>query len=323
MMAKERILSIKSLKFFLACLIIFHMVTIGARIRLMTFHHNRPDFLELQCQCINKFLKEKDDYDLIVINDATDPYVSSQIADVCKMYGAQCIIYPQELHSTGALLQKMQKWGHDHNNGSVRHCQLVQYALDNFGYDHDDIVGIFEGDVFLTRELSLREKLREYDLIGAVQTDRDGAGIEYIWIGLSFFNIKNLPNKKKLCFDLHVHEDQVFLDSGGSSYYYLKDNPSVPVKKYYRMPIGSLPRNNKAQLEAMGFSPKEVSFLQSMVDYKPESNIYSLEYHMDYHFIHFSFSRYSDNADNKSKLFMKYILDILEPSGKARMFLPL
>lgn len=287
------------------------MLSIEARIRLFTFHYNRPDFLALQCQCLNKFLKEKDDYELIVFNDAVDPQLRNQIIKTCENYGAQCIIYPQELHYTGSLVQKMQKWGHDGNNGSVRHCQLVQYALDNFGYDHDDIIGIFEGDVFLTREFSLRESLQAYDMIGAVQTDRNGIGMEYIWIGLTFFNVKKLPNKKTLSFDLHVHNDQVFLDSGGSSYYYLQQNPKVPVKKYYRTGIVSLPRNNKSLLEAMGFSPKEISFLQSMVDYQIESHVYSLEFHMDYNFIHFACSRYYQGHEKKLKLFKDYLNDIL------------
>lgn len=139
-----------------------------------------------------------------------------------------------------------------------------------------------------------------------------GAGIEYIWIGLSFFNIKNLPNRKTLCFDLHYHNNKIFLDSGGSSYYYIQNNPKVPVKKYYRRGIVSLPRNDKAQLEAIGFSPKEVCFLQSMAEYQAESSVYAMEYHMDYHFIHFSWSIYYDGTDNKSKLFKKYLSDILE-----------
>lgn len=249
------------LKSILVILITFCIINIETRIRLMTFHHNRPDFLELQCQCINKFLNEKNEYELIVINDAVNSHLRDQIANVCKTYGAQCVIYPQELHTTGALLQEMQKWGHDHSNGSVRHCQTVQYALDKFGYDHDDIVGIFEGDVFLTREFSVRAALNEYDLIGAIQTDRDGLGIEYLWIGLCFFNIKKLSNKKTLCFDLTYLNNKIFLDSGGSTYYYLHNNPDVPVKKYNRMPLGTLPRHDTTQLELMGFSQKEIRFL--------------------------------------------------------------
>lgn len=288
----------------------FYVVKIDSKIRLMTFHYNRPDFLELQCKCLNKFLKEKNDYELIVFNDAVDPRLRDQITRISKAYGAQCIIYPQELHDTGPLIEKIEKWGYG-KSGSVRHCQLVQYALDRFGYSHDDIVGIFEGDIFLTREFSLREALKNNNVIGAVQTDRDGIGIEYMWIGLCFFNIKNLPNKETLSFDLHFHNDRIFLDSGGSSYYYLKNNPEVSVKKYYRLPIASLPRNDKAQLESMGFFPKEVSFLQNMADYVAENRFVSVEYHIDNHFIHFSWSRSSETTDNKSKLFENYLNDIL------------
>lgn len=293
-------------------LLILSMINSEGKIRLMTFHYNRPDFLEYQCKCLNKFLKEKNDYELIVFNDAVDPELRDQIIATCKTYGVQCVIYPQELHNTGRLIEKIKRWGYDAKSGSVRHCQLVQYALDNYGFNHDDIVGIFEGDVFLTRELSLREILKVNTIAGAVQTDRDGMGIEYMWIGLCFIDTKKLINKETFSFDLHFHNDRIFLDSGGSSYYYLKNNPEVPVKKYYRTPINKLPRSNKVQLESMGFSSKEICFLQNMADYVAESTVTSLEFHMDFHFIHFSFSRYNGSTDTKSILFKKYLADILE-----------
>src|ERR1700694_1333846 len=92
-------------------LLAFFIVNIDGKIRLMTFHYNRPDFLELQCKCLNKFLKEKDDYELVVINDAVDPELREQIEQTCKEFGAQCVNYPQELHDTGPLIEKIKRWG--------------------------------------------------------------------------------------------------------------------------------------------------------------------------------------------------------------------
>lgn len=298
--------------FVLTFLSIFHGQNILSKIRLMTFHYNRPDFLELQCKCLNKFLKERDEYELIVFNDAIDTQLKQEIEAMCSKYRAICINYPQELHGQGLLIEKIKRWGYDPTSGSTRHCQLVEYALVNFGYNHDDIIGIFEGDVFLTRNFSIREALKDKDIISAVQTDRDGLRIEFLWIGLCFINIKNLPHKETLCFDLHFHNDKIFLDSGGSTYYYLNNNPTVIVKKYYRLPIASLPRNDKEKLEALGFNQEEVCFLQNMSSHQEESAFVSLEFHFDKHFLHFSFSRYNGSTDQKSKACKTFLTKILE-----------
>src|SRR5579871_2156570 len=123
---------------------------IYSRIRILTFHYNRPDFLEMQCRLLNKFLKEKDDYELIVFSDATNELIKKEIESVCAKYGATCINFPQELHYYGSLFDKVAQVYSPHLTPEelvgmcpgLKHCQIVQYALENFGYDHDDIVGI-------------------------------------------------------------------------------------------------------------------------------------------------------------------------------------
>ena len=287
-----------------------------AKIRLFTFQYNRADFIEIQHKCLNKFLKEKDDYELIVFNDATDPLYKEQIEQMCKKLNITCINFPQELHNSGILIENIKRLGlygkhHNEKNGSVRHCQLVRYALDNFGYNHDDIIGIMEGDVFLIKEFSIRESLKKYDFIGAIQTDRKGKGLEYIWIGLSFFNIKKIPNPQTLNFDLNFINN-TFLDSGGSTYYYLRDNPNLKLKKYYRKPITSLPRNDEQKLKQSGFTNNEIRFLKNSLDCQlKETSFLSVELHLDNHFLHYSWSRNSDGSDCKSKLFQDFFSNIL------------
>lgn len=275
-----------------------------AKIRLLTFHYNRPDFIEVQHKMLQKFLLEKNDYELFVFNDAVNENLKIEIEQTCQKLGITCINFPQELHYTTDFN------GVVAGNGSVRHCRIVQYALENYGYNHDDIIGIIEGDLFLIREFSIRDQLKNYDLVGAIQTDRDDRGYEYIWIGLSFFDPTKLPNKRMLNFDL-TWIDNVFLDSGGSTYYYLQNNPKVPIQKYYRLPIDTLPREDEEKLRNRGFTPQEICFLKQMAYYEPEHPFVSTEFHLDKHFIHYAFSRTSSTSQKKAQIFQDFFNGIL------------
>lgn len=286
---------------------------LAARIALFTIHYNRPDFLELQWKTLNKFLKEKDDFDLIVLNDAIDPDMNRQIHQVASEFDLICVDFPQELHHKGKLIEQFKP---DYNgfNGSIRHCQIVQYILDNFAYDHDDIVGIMEGDVFLIRDFSIREKMHDYDWIGSMRSNCSYKNLEFVWIGLNFFNPQNLPNKYDLCFDITFLNKYTFFDSGGSTYYYLKNNPYVKFKKYYRVPIATLPRTDVQQLKSLGYLPKETTFLQKMAFYKEEDRYISTEFHIDNHFLHYSFSRLPANQ-KKLEIFKEFLNELLMSEG--------
>jgi hypothetical protein len=196
---------------------------------------------------------------------------------------------------------------------SVRHCQLVRFALESFGIYSDDIVGILDGDIFLIRDFSIRKHLQNHDLIGTLQYTCNGKGPDYIWIGLSFFNLNKLPNPRTLNFDL-TFVDGILLDSGGSTYWYLKDNPNARVKKYQRIPLSALPRNDGGKLRKLGFSQKEIAFLEKTLSCPAcnhERPFLAVEFHLDNHFLHFASGRYSKSSDAKSILFRNFFNDIL------------
>lgn len=295
---------LKLLIFFFTILL-FLTIDINSKIRLFTFHYNRPDFLELQIKCFDKFLKEKEDYELIVFNDAIELNIEKQIKQICEKYKIRCINFPQDLHKT--YCPNLLKFGTS-QWGAVRYCQLVQYALDNFGYDHDDIIGLIEGDVFLIRPFSIREYIKNNDILGVIRTNRgQNKNIEYTWIGLTFFNIEKLPNKKTFNFDFVFHKNtkKFLLDCGGQTYYYLRDNPSVRWKKFSTIRIVDLPREDNKKLREMAFSLNETEFLNKMVPYKAEYEFCSMELHIDNHFIHYSWSRVPQK-DSSSKIVIAF-----------------
>src|SRR3972149_1236124 len=248
--------------------------TIYGKIRLIVCHYNRPDFLRLQYQTFKKFLVEKDEFELIVLNDAIHPQMRDALEITCRELGLKSIIFPQYLHNQGVLIDYLKKLPFRHDipygqNGSVRYCQLIRYGLENFGYNHDDIIGIVEGDVFLVKKYSIRQSLNYTDILGVMRPDRGTLGIEYLWIGLCFADMQRLPNKYNFCFDL-TYVDTTFLDAGGATYEYLKNNSEVKVEKHYPLFIKSLPRYNAKKLKDLGFANDEIELLGKLknhVDY--------------------------------------------------------
>jgi hypothetical protein len=288
------------------------------KIRLLSIQYNRPDFIEMQQKCLTKFLK--DDYELIVVSDAVNPVCKCQIEQTCERLGIACVNFPQELHYEGVLIDYLRTYtwwpglehGKEGTNCSVRHCQLVRYALENFGYNHDDIIGIMEGDVFLIRDFSIRDAMKDYDFLCSLQSDVHGKGVRYIWIGLFFVDLHKIPNPRSLNFDIACING-VFLDSGGSTYNYLKANPSLRIKKSKIVPLLSLCRTAQEKLIELGYSEDETYLLTQLGKIPLDKrHILLPEFHFETHFLHQSQSRYSGKTDPISNLFRNFLNRILE-----------
>jgi hypothetical protein len=244
---------------------------IHAKILIFTYSYNRPDFIELQEKSFKKFLA--DDYEFVVFNDARDPNMSRQIFRTCNRLGVQCIKIPQAIHDKPYL----QRWPtEDYNHPTVRNCNVVQYSLDIMGFNHNDILVLFDSDVFLIKKFNVREFLNGYDMGGRALSinDRTGSGpIRYLWHGLAFLDMHSMPNRHTLSFNCGKVENQS-IDAGGHSYYYLKNNPGLKVKWIEHNYIEELQCNscqeskaytcthNADKLREAGFDEDQIPFIQ-------------------------------------------------------------
>lgn len=288
------------------------------KIRLFTFHYNHPDFLEIQYRLLQKFLIEKDDFELIVFSDATDQLMKMRIEETCTRLHVQCVNFPQKLHNDfdnypPDILKRMAETKMDCSNGSIRHSQLVQFALTHFGYQHNDIIGIMEGDVFLVKNFSIRQTLRDFDIVGGMQTDRIGKNLKYIWIGLAFFKLNTLPKKEMFNFNISWI-DNAFLDAGGNTYNYLKNNPTVTTKMHKGIQVKELANLEKATLIPLNLSLAELEFLHNMKKYYQSNKEYfpPVEYYMNNCFIHYGWSRLTNSSHPKSKVFKEFFDALLQ-----------
>ena len=209
--------------FLLFCLTFFNYngLVASKKVLIMTHSFNRPDFIEIQDKTFKKFLT--DDYTFVVFNDARQEELSNQIIETCNRLNLPCIRIPQSIHDAPYL----ERWpGEDYNHPSVRCSNVVQFSLDTVGFDHDGIVMIVDSDMFLVKELSVQEFLDGFDIAGVPQSREH---IRYIWIGLVFFNMQTLPDKKTINFNCGKIDD-IGVNAGGQTYHYFKDHQEARVK---------------------------------------------------------------------------------------------
>jgi hypothetical protein len=290
----------------LALLLFFHF-SLTAKIRLFTFSYNRPELIELQYKTFKKFML--DDYELIVFNDANVEEKEAAIREMCERYGLRCVRYEQEWHEKEPLNQEIKNWLdhpeniHSDNPGlsitatsletiashsSVRHCHVIQYALDHFGYQHDDIVALVDADLMPIRAISLREYLKDAPLIGISKYwwyDK----VEYLWVPFIAFDPRRLPDLHDLRFHVDIINHKLF-DSGAHTYHYLQRHPEVNVKKYTLSNDKDFYHLSIHELLALGYTQEEAT----LIKFLPWP--YTAEFHVDNHFLHFGASSFGNNA---------------------------
>lgn len=269
--------------------VVFHL---DAKIRILTFHYNLPELIEIQHKTLQKYVS--DDYELIVFNDAKDPKIEKEIQDTCNRYGILCIRFEPEWHLRDPLNTLIEEWerkkcySHSHigpiipyQHVSVRHCHVLQYALDNFGRNHNDLVVILDGDCFPVRPLSLRSVLGSNAIAGI---RKEQGGIEYLWVVFTIFNPQIIPND--LSFRIALINNEIH-DTGSYTHLFLKNHPEI---RWQQFRGGNTSRfyhkTDKHLKKHCGFTSKEIALLRDLDSLKGFPWPITVEFHVHNNFIH-------------------------------------
>ncbi len=289
------------------------------KVLIMTHNYNQPDFIYLQDMTFKKFLK--DNYEFVVFNDAPDEKTSKLICDVCKNCNVKCVNIPQNIHN---LWPSCRPLTNTTSPSNVRHVHAIKYSLDLMGFDHNGIVMFIDSDMFLVRPFNINEFMKDLDIASVYKgASDDKKSVGYLVPLLTMLNMSKLPDKRTL--DFSCGEANGFLlDTGGLTYYYLKNHPNLKTywfDEFYGWQLfcpeeyakhredKTTPVTQQIQkLKSLGFNDKEIKFLQK----KPST----FSYQFNNNFFHF---RGGSNYDNFSKDFMSkkmklvsdYIYDIL------------
>ena len=292
-------------------LLLIPVISIANPVLIISCHCQRPEFIEWQYLTFQKFMK--DDYTFIIFNDAKDPSIEKEINVICKKLNLSCIRIPQEIHNRPYLHRLP---GENYHSSPVRCANVVQYSLDNYGFDYDGPVVIIDSDMFLIRPFSVNELLNTCD-IAAVGQSR--STINYLWNGLVFLNMPKLPNKRELNWNCgRVQGSSV--DVGGYTYYYLQKYPSVKVNylgvnhslnfvcdNCRRMEKYEC-THNAEKLDKITDDPTILKFLKN--------NPVNVEFILGFNFLHYRGASWDFKTpqyhQQKTKLIKQFLSEILE-----------
>lgn len=175
-------------------------------IQIFTSVVNRPDFLRIQKQLFDKFLKNE--YRFHVVDDSIDEYVSRQFRDI----------------STQNNISYYKKPVSEENLNPASACaRAIQWSYDNLILKNhkNDIVLFLDSDMFLIDEFDIQDYVKDSIICGCPQIR---GHVRYIWNGLMFLNMPKIveidPN---IDFDCGVVDGEL-TDVGGKTHYYFKKN---------------------------------------------------------------------------------------------------
>ena len=259
------------------------------KVLIITHSCNQPAFIETQHKTFQKFLY--DDYEFVVFNDARTDNMEDRINTMCARYDLRVFRVPQEIHLQPYLYRLPED---DFNAANVRHVNCIQYSLNTIGYDHDDIVLLIDSDMFLTRPFSITEYMRDKDIAAFIK--RTAGWAHYLWPGLCFLNMSELPDRKTLNFNCG-RINNILADSGGWTHFYLMNHPELKVSRInslfsHQLFLGDSHFNRSGDSftsvpEAvrvtfyldLGFTDNEIRFLLKQPD--------TFEFYLDLHFLHY------------------------------------
>lgn len=300
------------------------IASLPATVRLLTFHCNKPEFIQLQCETFQKFVE--DDYELIVINDAKTQELEQAIEKMCDRYHVRCVRYLQEWHLSDPLNLRILEWLQNPqiysyhafferriaciaNQPSVRHSHVLQYALENFGYHHDDIIALIDGDVFPIRPINIRKLLGDRDIVavrkrlpGDVDDPLTRDQIDYLWVTFVAFHPRKIPDVRDLQFQVDLIQNKIH-DTGSATYHYLQNHPDLSLTLFPRSSSQQLGRFAPRILEKMGFNPREIQFIKGM----PEGQF--VEVYVDHKLLHFCNSCWDHWGYQQKTRYVKQFID--------------
>jgi hypothetical protein len=216
-----------------------------AKIKIYTYSHNRPDFIQLQYESIKRHVK--DDYEFIVFNNerpgGDGGYVESKISEInkiCEDIGVECIrvqLDPELKYLNGIKMFE----GDSYLNGNNACAYSFTWGWKNYIAKNDCLSVVIDSDMFFIRDINLNEEMEGHNFafVPSYRYLEQYKGPEnpgklafkYPWNGIVFAKPHELPNPETVSWGCGQVEG-IAVDVGGEAYMYLERNKEQIKERY-------------------------------------------------------------------------------------------
>lgn len=202
-------------------------------IRIYTFSHKRPDFIELQLSSFYRHLKEP--FSFTVFNNAAfdiDRTNYDQIASECTRLGIERINIERDPKVSGPYeslygIHSVFTPSGKYANANVACAYPLAWAWRAVISKAPGPVCIMDSDMFLMEPITLSDYLKEHPMVIVPQSRPNG--VYYAWNGLVMADIPKLPEPETVNWWCgQVSGEGV--DVGGLTHHYFKAHPEVTLK---------------------------------------------------------------------------------------------
>lgn len=206
-------------------------------IRLFTFAHKRPDFIEMQLRSLEKNLT--DEFELTVFNNAvfdSDRQASNYVAinEACFGLGIpvmavqrdreieeRCQALEDRVERNGGARVELFDGRGEYSNPNIACAYPLCWAWERIISRQDSPVCVIDSDMFLAQSGSLIENLSDTPLCFVPMTRPNG--VLYMWNALVLADLARLPEPGSMdwwCGEVNGHS----VDVGGQTHHYLKQH---------------------------------------------------------------------------------------------------
>jgi len=163
------------------------------KVAIFSFAVNFQFPIDIMNRQFKKYLK--DDYELIIFNDASDKQEEKNINVVTSSNQIKCVRVPQEIHKIFSP--------------SVAYAETLNWAVHNYAASKDfDIIVLMHSDIFPICQISMVDILGDYTVASTSEFRKIGeTGITYLYPAFTIVNMKSLKQ-------LGVHKLDFGLEPG-------------------------------------------------------------------------------------------------------------
>lgn len=195
-----------------------------SKVKIYTFAHNRPDFIPIQYDTFKKYIK--DDFEFVVFNNEKpgshggyDPLRKEEIFKVCEHLGIECIEVQLD-DDIRVLNNEAQFHNGAYTNGNTACSYPFTWAWKNYVVKDKNISVLIDSDMFLCREVSFNEIMKDYNF-AYVPSYRNDCSLKYPWNGLVFVKPQEIPNPEEVSWGCG-YINGTAVDVGGEACHYLE-----------------------------------------------------------------------------------------------------